>query len=53
MKPLAYGAVLALLWLLLGLPVTVPSTVVTAVVAHPVILAFAAGLLARPRKWSR
>lgn len=48
MKPLLLGAVLALLWLLLGLPVTAPSTVVTAVVAQPVILAFAAGILAHP-----
>ncbi|MFF7840395.1 hypothetical protein ACFZC6_16445 [Streptomyces ossamyceticus] len=53
MKPIILGAVLALLWLLLGLPHTVPSTVVTIVIAQPVILAFAAGLLARPRRWSR
>lgn len=49
MKALSLGAVLALLWLLLGLPVTVPSTAVTTVVAQPVVLGFAAGLLARPR----
>ncbi|MFJ4623043.1 hypothetical protein [Streptomyces sp. NPDC088812] len=57
MKPLILGALLALLWLTIGLPLTVPSTVVMAVVAQPVILAFAAGILARPylprRRWSR
>jgi hypothetical protein len=56
-KPLVLGAVLALLWLTIGLPLTVPSTVVTTVVAQPVILAFTAGVLARPslpyRRWSR
>ncbi len=55
MKPLVYGAVLALLWLLFGLPLTVSSTVLAAVV-QPVTIAFAAGLLARPyvaRRWSR
>lgn len=57
MKPLLYGAVLALLWLLLGWPLAVPSTVVTAVVAQPVTVAFAAGVLARPHmvgwRWSQ
>jgi hypothetical protein len=58
MKPIAYGAVLGVLWLLLGLPLGVPSTAVTTVVAQPVILAFAAGLLARPYltrpgRWTR
>lgn len=52
MKPLAYGAVLALLWLLFGLPVTA-----LAPLAQPVTLAFAAGILARPYLarggWSR
>ncbi|USQ86992.1 hypothetical protein NFX46_26715 [Streptomyces phaeoluteigriseus] len=48
MKFLALGALLSLLWLTIGLPVTAPSTVVTAVVAQPVILGFAAGILARP-----
>jgi hypothetical protein len=56
-KRLALGAVLALLWLLLGLPVTAPSTVVTAVVAQPVILGFVAGMAARShltgRRWTR
>lgn len=48
MKPLVFGAVLALLWLLFGLPLTLPAAVVT-VACQPVILAFAAGLVARPR----
>ncbi|MDX3570821.1 hypothetical protein [Streptomyces sp. ID05-47C] len=52
MKPLLYGAVLALLWLLFGLPLTVLAPLV-----QPVTVAFAAGLLARPhltgRRWSR
>ena len=48
MKHLLLGAVLGVLWLLLGLPHAVPSTVVMAVVAQPVTIAFAAGLLARP-----
>ncbi|MET8169308.1 hypothetical protein ABZT34_34505 [Streptomyces sp. NPDC005329] len=56
-RPLLAGAVLAALWLVFGLPVTVPSTVVTAVVVQPVTVAFAAGILARPylvgRRWSR
>lgn len=47
MKPILFGAVLALLWLLLGLPLNVPSTVVTAVVAQPVTVAFVLGVLAR------
>jgi hypothetical protein len=46
-KPLILGAVLALLWLVFGLPATVPSTLVAPLV-QPVTLAFAAGLLARP-----
>jgi hypothetical protein len=51
MKPLLFGAVLALLWLTIGLPLTLPSSVTVAVsttVAQPVTIAFAAGLLARP-----
>jgi hypothetical protein len=47
-KPILFGAVLALLWLTIGLPLTVPSTVVTAVVAQPVTAAFVLGLIARP-----
>lgn len=57
MKALVSGAVLGVLWLLLGLPVTAPSTVVTAVVAQPVILGFVAGMAARShltgRRWMR
>ncbi|MEU5633509.1 hypothetical protein ACH47C_26815 [Streptomyces rishiriensis] len=57
MKQLLFGAVLALLWLTIGLPLAVPSTVITTVVAQPVTLAFFAGILARPhltgRRWSR
>ncbi|MET9056779.1 hypothetical protein ABZX99_03040 [Streptomyces antibioticus] len=56
MKPLAYGAVLALLWLVFGLPLATPAAVVSAVV-QPVTVAFTAGLLARPhltgRRWTR
>jgi hypothetical protein len=56
MKPLLLGAVLALLWLLFGWPLTVPSTVLAAVV-QPVTVAFVLGVLARPhltgRRWSR
>ncbi|NUV60676.1 hypothetical protein [Streptomyces sp. CAI-85] len=56
MKSLASGAVLALLWLLLGLPLAAPAAVVSAVV-QPVTVAFTAGLLARPhltgRRWTR
>lgn len=56
MKPLVYGAVLGLLWLLLGLPLAAPAAVLSALV-QPVILAFAAGILARPhlarRGWLR
>lgn len=57
MRPLLFGAVLALLWLVLGLPLAVPSTVITTVVAQPVTVAFFAGILARPhlpgRRWTR
>lgn len=56
MKPLLLGAVLALLWLLAGLPVTVPSTAV-APLLQPVTVAFLLGLYARPhlarRGWFR
>ncbi|MEH0584476.1 hypothetical protein QA942_10335 [Streptomyces sp. B21-106] len=52
MKPLLFGAVLALLWLLSGLPLTA-----LAPLAQPVTVAFAAGVLARPhltgRRWTR
>ena len=56
MKPLFLGVVLALLWLLFGWPLTVPSTVL-AVDVQPVTVAFVLGVLARPslvrRRWSR
>ncbi|MEU9264556.1 hypothetical protein AB0E04_03755 [Streptomyces sp. NPDC048251] len=52
MKSLLFGAVLALLWLLSGLPLAALAPVV-----QPVTVAFAAGLLARPhltgRRWTR
>lgn len=54
MKALALGAVLGLLWLLLGLQVAAPVTAVLPLLAEPVTLAFAAGLIARPhlaRRW--
>lgn len=56
MKALAYGAALAVLWLVFGLPVTAPAAVLP-LLANPVVVAFAAGLLARPyvarRGWLR
>ncbi|MEH0551214.1 MULTISPECIES: hypothetical protein [unclassified Streptomyces] len=56
MKPLLLGAVLALLWLLLGCPFTVPSTAV-APLLQPVTMAFLLGALTRPhltgRRWTR
>ncbi|MGW6924455.1 hypothetical protein ACWGA9_24740 [Streptomyces sp. NPDC054950] len=52
MKPLLFGAVLAVLWLLSGLPLAA-----LAPLAQPVVLAFAAGVLARPHlpggRWTR
>lgn len=47
MKPLVYGAVLGLLWLLLGVPLAPALTVLSAVV-QPVTLAFLLGIAARP-----
>lgn len=47
MKPILSGAVLAVLWLLFGLPHALPATVVP-LAGQPVILAFAAGIAARP-----
>jgi hypothetical protein len=46
-KPLILGAVLALLWLLLGLPLAAVTGVVSALV-QPVTVAFVLGVLARP-----
>lgn len=52
MKPLLFGAVLALLWLLCGIPHTMPGPLL-----QPVTLAFAAGLYTRPHltrgRWTR
>lgn len=57
MKPLLYGAVLGLLWLVAGLPLA-PALAVLAAIVQPFALAFAAGLLVRPhllgmRRWAR
>lgn len=57
MKPIAYGAVLALLWLTFGLPLATIAATVSAV-AQPVTIAFVAGVLARPHlarsgRWTR
>jgi hypothetical protein len=56
MKPLLFGAVLALLWLLLGLP-SAPVASLWEVAAQPVTIAFVLGLAARPYvargRWSR
>lgn len=57
MKPIVCGAVLALLWLLFGLPLATVAGVVTALV-EPVTIAFVLGVLARPylarpRRWVR
>lgn len=57
MNPIALGAVLALVWLLFGSPL-VTTAAVLPVLAEPVVVAFAAGILARPylrrpRRWAR
>ncbi len=56
MKPLLFGAVLGVLWLLFGLPLA-PVADVLAAVVQPVTVAFVVGLAARPhlpsRRWSR
>jgi hypothetical protein len=54
-KALALGAVLGLLWLLLGVQFAAPVTAVLPLLVQPVVLAFAAGLIARPylaRRWT-
>jgi fumarate reductase subunit D len=48
MKPIALGAVLALVWVLFGSPL-VTITAVLPVLVEPVTIAFVLGLLARPR----
>lgn len=47
MKPILFGAVLGMLWVLVGLPL-VPVAAVLPVLVQPVVLGFAAGLAARP-----
>lgn len=56
MKPLLYGAVLGLLWLVAGLPLA-PALAVLAAVVQPVTIAFVLGAAARsyvrrPRRWT-
>ncbi|MEV4864259.1 hypothetical protein [Streptomyces ossamyceticus] len=56
MKPLLLGACLALVWVLCGMPVAVPVTVLP-VLVEPVTIAFFLGLAARPylarsRRWT-
>ncbi len=62
MKPIIYGALLGVLWLTVGLPLTVPSAVVMTVVAQPVTVVFSLGVapvrfvsvrLTETRRWSR
>ena len=57
MKPLLYGAVLGLLWLVAGVPLA-PALVVLAAVVQPVTIAFVFGAAVRPyvpgmRRWAR
>lgn len=47
MKPILFGAVLALVWVLFGAPL-VTVTAVLAAVVQPVTIAFVLGLAARP-----
>lgn len=56
MKALALGAVVGLVWVLFGSPLTLPSAALIQV-ESPVTIAFALGLLARPylarsRRWT-
>jgi hypothetical protein len=46
-RPLLFGAVLALLWLTVGVHLTIPAVVLRAVV-QTVTVAFVLGVLARP-----
>ncbi len=56
MRALIFGALLGILWLVFGLPLAAPSPLI-APLLQPVVLAFAAGLYARPhlarRGWFR
>ncbi|MEU1556793.1 hypothetical protein ABZ517_29400 [Streptomyces scabiei] len=47
MKPILFGAALALVWLLFGAPLVTTTTVLSALV-QPVTVAFVLGLAARP-----
>lgn len=47
MKPILFGAVLGVLWLLVGVPLA-PLAVVLPLLVQPVVLGFAAGVAARP-----
>ncbi|MGW5427904.1 hypothetical protein ACWET9_11890 [Streptomyces sp. NPDC004059] len=56
MKPLLFGALLGVLWAILGMPV--PLATVAPMLAQPVTLAFVLGIAARPhlprlRRWAR
>ena len=56
MKPIVFGAVLALVWLLFGSPL-VTITAALPVLVEPVTIAFVLGLAARPyvrrsRRWT-
>ena len=46
MKPILFGAVLALLWLLFGVPLA-PALAVLAAVVQPVTIAFVLGVAVR------
>lgn len=57
MKPILFGAVLALVWVLFRLPLTTVTTVLP-VLVQPVTIAFVLGAVARPllpgmRGWVR
>ncbi|MFE9170857.1 hypothetical protein ACFYNZ_15240 [Streptomyces kebangsaanensis] len=57
MKQILFGATLAVLWLLFGLPTALPSEALT-FACQPVILAFGLGLAVRPHlprvgRWTR
>jgi hypothetical protein len=53
MRPLLFGAVVGFVWVVFG-PSLAPVTAVLPLLLQPVVLAFAAGLIARPhlaRRW--
>ena len=54
MKALALGALIGLVWVILGLQLAAPVAAVLPLLLQPVTLAFSAGLIARPhlaRRW--